>query len=250
MLTDERQQLILDALETNKIVKSKDLMLELEASESTIRRDLQELEAQGLLKRVHGGAKRLAKVTDEPDMAEKATANLDAKKQVARYAASLVHEGDIIYLDAGTATYEMIPLLTQLKDVTVVTNSVYHASLLIQSGIPTLIIGGTIKLKTRATVDNFSLQHVSSLHFDKAFMGINSIHPEAGFTTPDPNEALMKTAAINQSERFYFLVDETKFNQVSFAKVAELDQGTVLTPTLPDKIKEVYQPLLSIQEVN
>ncbi|MEA4830044.1 MAG: DeoR/GlpR family DNA-binding transcription regulator, partial [Enterococcus thailandicus] len=130
MLTEERRQKILDLLEQHKIVKSQDLVTLLDASESTIRRDLQELENEGFLERIHGGAKKEQLLGFEQAMSEKTLKNVQEKQQIARLAADLIESDDVIYLDAGSTTLEMIPFL-QGKNVTVVTNSVKHAANLV-----------------------------------------------------------------------------------------------------------------------
>ena len=249
MLTEERKQRIIDLLNEQDIVKSQELMTLLSASESTIRRDLQELEADGLLKRIHGGAKRIVKLDYEPDMLEKSAKNVLDKHAIARYAANLIKDGDVIYLDAGTSTYELIPYLIN-KEINVVTNSVYHAAALSDLNIPTMIIGGKIKLNTKAVVSAFSLKQLSLFRFDKAFMGINGVHLEHGLTTSDIEEATMKTMAIEQAEQVYILADRSKFNKVSFTKVADGDTGLILTTQLPTTLAAYTATLSNIKEVH
>lgn len=102
MLTEERRQKILDLLEQQKIVKSQDLVNLLNASESTIRRDLQELENSGFLERVHGGAKKEQLLNFEQNMSEKSLKNVHEKQQIAKSAAETINDEDVIYLDAGS----------------------------------------------------------------------------------------------------------------------------------------------------
>ena len=108
MLTEERRQYILAQLQQHTVIKSKALMAALDASESTIRRDLDELEAAGELKRIHGGAKRVNGLGDEPDVASKSTQNLRAKQTIAHAAARQVEQDDLVFLDAGTTTAQLI----------------------------------------------------------------------------------------------------------------------------------------------
>ncbi|WP_187168503.1 DeoR/GlpR family DNA-binding transcription regulator, partial [Enterococcus faecium] len=108
MLTPERHQLIIDQIEKHDVVKIQELINLTNASESTIRRDLSTLEERGFLKRVHGGAAKLSDIRLEPDMLEKSSKNLHDKLKIAEKAASLLEEGDCIYLDAGTTTLHMI----------------------------------------------------------------------------------------------------------------------------------------------
>ena len=186
MLTEERQQKILQLLAQNNIVKLHELTDLLAASESTIRRDLQELENQKLLIRVHGGAKRIGQhIGFEADMQTKSKENVNAKQMIAKLAATQIKKDDVIYLDAGSSTLELIPLLPTGTPLKVVTNSVKHASLLIDLNIDTIILGGMIKLSTNATLGNTSLKQLQEFNFNKAFLGINGC---LLYTSPSPRD--------------------------------------------------------------
>lgn len=251
MLTEERQEKILMALKSKGIVKVRDLIIDLDVSESTIRRDLQEMEEAGILKRVHGGAKlrEIIKLESELNMQEKSTKNIQEKKAIARYAASLVEDGEVIYLDAGTTTYDMLPLL-QGKKVHVMTNSVYHASLAADLGIMVTMIGGTIRPTTKAAVSSQSISQVTMTYFDKAFMGVNGIHEEYGYTTADLEEAGMKQAAMKQAQQVFVLGDSSKFDKVNAAKISGIEVATLITDQLPVGMGDTYRTLTQVEEVN
>ncbi|GLC89240.1 DeoR/GlpR family DNA-binding transcription regulator [Lysinibacillus piscis] len=228
MLTAERHRLIRDLLKKQDIVNIQELMELTEASESTIRRDLTQLEHAKFLKRIHGGAARLQGKLDEQSVVEKSAKNLQTKMAIAKLAASFVEDGDCIYLDAGTTVYQMIPYLQQ-KKIVVVTNSVHHLDALIVGGIKTYLVGGEIKYTTKAMIGRGAFSSLQQYRFDKCFMGMNGIHATYGYTTPDPEEAMIKQAAIHLSREAYILADESKFNEVSFAEVAALHEATILT---------------------
>src|SRR3954462_6714537 len=135
MLEPERHQIILEALKVKSTVKLQELVELTNSSESTIRRDLIQLEQEKFLKRVHGGAARLQGKLQEPSMTEKSSKNLQAKRQIAEYAASLVEKDECIYLDAGSTVFEMIPYLP--TDIVVVTNGLTHANELLERNIKT-----------------------------------------------------------------------------------------------------------------
>lgn len=249
MLTEERKQKILALLEEDGIVKLHPLIALLDTSESTVRRDLQELEDAGLLERIHGGAKKLTALGFEPKMQDKEQLHASEKKMIARYAASLVKEGDVIYLDAGSSTLALIGELPQNLKIKVVTNSVKHAARLIDAQIETIIIGGTIKLSTNATFGSDSLQQLGQYQFNRAFLGTNGIDLTAGLTTPDPEEAILKRTAIENSGAAYVLADHTKFGQKSFVKVAPLGSTTIITDFCPAEELAAYQAQTTIKEV-
>ncbi|OTN76280.1 hypothetical protein A5886_001357 [Enterococcus sp. 8G7_MSG3316] len=249
MLTEERHQTILNRLELEEIVKVSDLILLLEASESTIRRDLQDLEDKGFLVRIHGGAKKSQQLGFEPNMSEK-TAKFQSEKQViAKHAAQLIKDGEVIYLDAGTTTLEMIPYLQKIQKLKVVTNSVKHASLLIDYGIDTLILGGTIKIATNAVLGISAAEQLRKLRFNRCFMGMNGGHTEAGFTTPDPEEATIKQIAIEQSQQGYVLLDHSKFQQTTFAQVAAIEAATIITDYCPKNYLTKFRAKTTLLEV-
>lgn len=246
MLTEERKHLILRLLEAEGIVKSQALIQELDASESTIRRDLQELEDAGRLVRIHGGAKQIQNLADEPHMSEKTVKNVQEKSLIAQLAVEEIHDDDVIYLDAGSTTLEMLPFLKN-KNIKVVTNSVLHAAQLVEANIKTIILGGEIKLSTDAVLGNSAIQQLQGFHINKAFVGTNGL-TEAGFTTPDIEEAALKQTAIQQSERAFIIADHSKFQKVSFAKFAEISEATIITDYCPKEYLTALKALTTIKE--
>ena len=248
MLTEERHQTILHLLEQQSVVKSQELSTLLNASESTIRRDLQELENAELLERVHGGAKRILNLGFEQNMVEKSIKNTQKKQLIGRYAANLIHDGDVIYLDAGSTTVEIIPYLIG-KKITVVTNSVHHAAKLGDLNIATIILGGSLKLSTKAIIGSTSLEQLHHFRFSKVFLGMNGVHVDYGLTTPDPEEAALKNLAINQAEEIYVLVDQSKLNKITFTKVASLEHITILTDTCSAELLKKFEQITTIKEV-
>ncbi|EOH98385.1 DeoR family transcriptional regulator [Enterococcus moraviensis ATCC BAA-383] len=247
MLTEERHQAILRLLDQQSVVKSQELSTLLNASESTIRRDLQELEDADLLERVHGGAKRILNLGFEQDMTEKSVKNTQKKQAIAKLATTYVHDGDVIYLDAGSTTLEMLPFLIG-KNITVVTNSVHHAAKLGDLNINTIILGGLLKLSTKAIVGSTGMEQLSHFRFNKVFMGMNGVHLEFGLTTPDPEEAALKRLAITQAEEAYVLIDQTKLNKVTFTKVTELEDVIILTDECSTELLEQFQKKTTIKE--
>lgn len=228
ILTPERHRIILDTLKEKQVVKIQELVELTNTSESTIRRDLVQLEEANYLKRVHGGASLLQGKRTEPSISEKSTKNLQEKQLIGQYASQLVEEGDSIFLDAGTTTMQMIPYLNK-KDITVVTNGITLVEPLLEMGIQTYLLGGMIKGKTRALIGRAALETLKSYRFDKCFIGVNSIHHIHGLSTPDPEEALVKQTALHLSRECYALADQTKFGEVSFAKITDIELAIIVT---------------------
>lgn len=240
MLTEERHTFILDQLEWKNMITVQELVEQLNHSESTIRRDLTTLEDQNKLVRIHGGAKKKRKPVDEPTMDEKTVKFMQEKERISRLAASLIDDYEVIYLDAGTTTYTMIPYL-EGKNITVVTNGVPHASLLTDYNIDSILVGGKIKQRTKAIIGSVAERQLEELNFTKAFMGMNGIDLEQGYTTPDAEEAAIKRKAIKRSNQSYILADVSKLGDVSFVKVADIDDCTIITTKLHEDKKELNE---------
>ena len=227
MLKSKRKQLILEKVTKDKFVSLEYLVQALNTSESTVRRDLDELESERKLRRVHGGAESLHFLQEEESNQEKSIKNIQEKTRIAQKAASLIQEYDVIFIDAGT-TNEL--LVNELHDpsVTVVTNSIHHATKLVERNIPTVIIGGVVKRSTDASIGGVALNQIGQLNFDKAFIGMNGID-DGFFTTPDMEEGAVKRAILENAKRTYVLADASKLGNTSFAKVAPVSRARLIT---------------------
>ena len=227
MLKTERKKLILEELGKHKVVTLEKLVGLLDTSESTVRRDLDELESENKLRRVHGGAELPHSLQEEETIQEKSVKNLQEKKLIAQKAASLIKEKDVIFVDAGSTTAFLIKELER-KDITVVTNSIHHADQLVDKQIPTVIIGGGVKMTTDASIGGVALNQINQLHFDRAFIGMNGVD-EGYYTTPDMEERAVKRAILENAKQTYVLADSSKVGQSCFAKVAPIKRAIVIT---------------------
>ena len=236
MLSEQRQAMILQYLEERRSVTVAELTEFLGISESTARRDITVLDKAGKLVKVFGGAVALEShyLAQEPTVAQKSEENQEEKQRIARYAASLVGPEDFVYLDAGTTTGYMLDFLEE-KDAVFVTNAVAHAQRLAAMGCRVLLVGGTLKAATEAAS---AARMLRDYHFTKGFFGTNGVSREAGFTTPDVNEALVKRTALEQCRRAYVLADHTKFQVVSAVTFASLEAALVLTDNSQEGFEE------------
>lgn len=227
MLTIERHQTILNMLRHHDVVSLQLLMDETKSSESTIRRDLSTLEKENKLVRVHGGAKRVVDKHKDIALAVKTTKYVEEKKEIALKAASLIQPHDCIYLDAGSTTLAMIPYLK--PGIIVVTNGLTHVPELIRQGIEVYMIGGFVKNVTYAAIGVQALDMLEKFNFDRAFIGVNGIDLAQGLTTPDIEEAAIKSMAVKKSKISYTLADESKFDEISFAHICDLQDIKIIT---------------------
>lgn len=236
MLAQERYNYILKQLEHNNTVKTNDLICALNVSQTTILRDLQELEVAGKLIRIHGGAKRNNQLLQDDSIQNKLTLNNTEKQQIALFAASLIPEKATIYLDSGTTTLAMIPYLK--SNITVVTNSITHAYHLLQRHIACQILGGTIKPKTNAIIGLSAYLELAKMRFDCSFIGTNGIDKQAGFTTPTREEGELKKLALMQAKQAFIVADQSKFGQAAFIQFADINEAFgLITDHCPEDYK-------------
>lgn len=247
MLTEERYSIILETVNKQRSVKLSDLCVLLDTSESTIRRDLNTLAEKGMLTKVHGGAIALddSFAFIEHNVEEKSKLFAGEKEAIAKFAASLVSNGDFVFLDAGTTTEKMIDYLPE-RNATFVTNGLIHAKKLAQRGFKVFIPAGEIKLTTEAIVGAECVLTLQNYNFTKCFMGVNGISLSGGLSTPDKNEASIKTAVLNNSQKIYVLADHSKFDKVTSVTFAPLNRGKIITDKLEDR---KYLTKASIKEV-
>lgn len=249
MLTEERQSLLLEAVNRNHSIGLNELCQILQSSESTVRRDLNFLAEKGLLTKVRGGAMALDEkfTAFERDINEKSTLFIQEKDAIARYAASLVQNGDCVFIDAGTTTEKMADYLS-VENATFVTNAFTHAKRLAQKGYQVFVPAGEIKASTEAIVGAGCQMSLQKYHFNKCFIGVDGISLSGGFSTPDQNEACVKTTVINHSQEVYVLADHSKFDKINLLTFAPLNRGIIITDRLQEQkynqdatVYEVYQ---------
>ncbi len=230
MLTRQRQDLLLKLLEEKGSITVSEVKDTLSASASTIRRDIAALDQEGKLVKVFGGAVAADQkvTTHEYTVAQKSELNLEEKRMIAKFAASLIEPEDFVYLDAGTTTAYMLDYIEE-SQVTFVTNAVAHAQRLAMCGLKVILVGGELKASTEAVVGSQAMQTLQNYHFTKGFFGTNGVTKKSGCTTPDINEAMIKRTAMGQCRESYVLCDGSKFDHVSTVTFAPFSGVTFLT---------------------
>ena len=227
MYPEERQQEILRLARINGRVEVAGLADELSVTTETIRRDLTILERSGVLRRVHGGAIPVERMSFEPALAARDAVLIEEKERIAKLAVAEVPAEGAIILDAGSTTARLAELLPADRELTVVVNSPAIATVLsTRVNLNVLMLGGRVRGKTLATVDDWALRPLADLYVDVAFLGTNGVSAERGLTTPDPAEASVKRAMIKSSRRTILLADHTKVGNdylARFGDVADLD---------------------------
>lgn len=249
MIAETRYQMILDILNRQKSATVQQFAEALGISESTVRRDLVALGEQGRLNRVHGGATVLEQqfYSHEPDMMTKEGIFTREKQLIGQYAASLIREEDFVYIDAGSTTLQLVNAISgEALNATYVTNGLAHTRALARKGCTVYVPAGRIKQRTEAIVGAAVLTSLHRYNFTKAFMGVNGISLDRGFTTPGIEEGELKAAAIQSAYESWFLADESKFDKIYAAGICDLSRSSIITNRLYD---ERYREHTSIKEI-
>lgn len=223
MYAEERQQEIVRLARSNGRVDVATLAGTLQVTTETIRRDLTVLERAGVLRRVHGGAIPAERLGFEPALATRDSVLIHEKERIAATAlAEVPSEGSII-LDAGSTTARLAEVLPTDRELTVVVNSPVIATLLgSRPNLNVLLLGGRLRARTLATVEDWALRALADLYVDVAFLGTNGCSVRRGLTTPDPAEASVKRAMIAAARRAVLLADHTKLGNDHFARFGSL----------------------------
>lgn len=239
MLSSERKVFILNELEKNGTVKLKEICEILQTSESTIRRDFEELESQNKLKRVFGGAVKInfdSVLSDarELSMAKKASISVDAKHKLCKKCAEFVEDGECIFIDGGTTFMHMIPYL-EGKHVRVVTHSDF-IRVKQDSTIELIVLGGRHLPMYQMNVGLITMDVLSRFNFDRAFIGCAALGSgDKDAYTADMDTAQIKAAAMEQSIRTYLVADESKLDRKGFYRFAKIEEFDYI---IMDQIQE------------
>lgn len=236
MLRNLRLSKILEELEKKEYVSLHELMDITSSSESTIRADLVHLEKEGKIIRLHGGAKSLGGGVSsflELDMNEKASLNVEKKKAIGQYAASLIKDGSFVYIDAGTTTSFLCDYVNSQGNV-FLTNSMTIAEKLKRKNYKVYVTGGELKLTTDAFLGSFPVETIKRFTFDMGFFGANAVSLRQGYTTPDYEEAAIKRTALERCVKAFVLADSTKIGLESRVSFSSFKDATLVTNKLSD----------------
>ncbi|WP_244444684.1 DeoR/GlpR family DNA-binding transcription regulator [Paenibacillus camerounensis] len=223
LFEEERKVSIVQFVDQHTRASVQELSQQLGVSESTVRRDLKELEEARLLKRTHGGAVSLQSVNFEAAFPDKEDRFMDEKLRIAAKAVELIQEGDAILLDGGTTTLQIARALKSFSNLKVITNSIMALNELRDCrNIEVSITGGMLRPDTMAFVGPMTERSLEMVRVDKAFLGTNGLDLTEGITTPNMLEAATKRKMITVAKQSILLADHSKIGQVSFCKVADL----------------------------
>jgi DeoR/GlpR family transcriptional regulator of sugar metabolism len=210
------------------VIRVEEICSRLRVSPATVRRDLDQLEESGTIRRVHGGAVSVESRLEEPLFDDKASIAAREKNRIAQAALQFVEAGDTIYLDGGSTVLELARLLRDRTNLTVVTNFLRAAHELAGRGPRLILIGGELRRLSQTMVGPLTRCILRELHVDKAFMGTIGLTLKEGMTTTDPGEAYTKELVMSQARQVILLADSGKAGKVAFARAGRLENVHVL----------------------
>lgn len=225
MFAVERQKRILEILKTEGAVWVSRLSTELGVTEETVRRDLEKLEKQEALVRTHGGAILVSESNREMSLEKRKNLNTDAKERLAKEAASHVVPGDTVFLDASTTTFYMARELKNIKDLTVVTNSLRVINELAGiSGLKVIGIGGYAG-SNQSFTGSLAASYIEENFFaNKVFFSSRGVTKGGGILDSNEAECGIKKCMIKNSDQKFYLCDKSKIGRVGFAKLADFSE--------------------------
>lgn len=218
---------------------------EFEISKNTLRRDLEVLVSRGTVEKVYGGVIAVDNLPPIPDLVtfqDRANRNFLSKQRIAALAASFVKERDIIFIDSGTTTMNIVDYLTHLNTVTVITNSIQVINKSMNyPNIDLIVLPGTLKRDTASLVGSSCVEYLEDYNIVRAFMACTGISVNSGICNASTEEYNIKKAALKKSQKHYLLADSTKFGRASLMTFGDVDQfDYILTEEMPDDAFRSY----------
>ena len=216
----ERQKRILSLMSEGGQINVSDLSDQFGVSGVTIRQDLDALQSEGLLRRVHGGAV----LPSAEDIAHRLGINFEKKHAIAERAAAFVESGDTIFIEAGSTNALLARQLANRRDIRVVTNNVFIARTLKDSEVTVILLGGVYQHESECVVGQLAKLGTEQLNFAKTFIGLDGLTFDAGLTCSDMMRAEIAGTAVQKAGRVFVLTDSPKFGRVALSRICNLDE--------------------------
>lgn len=239
----ERRREIVDKIQKNRMVKVAELMKEYDVSIETIRRDLEDLEKKGLLKRVYGGAVIDGMYGEEPAYEHREVIHPMEKKAIAAAAAPLVEDGDTLFFDVGTSTLELARRLGDKRNLTVITNSTPIATEIVKNpGHNVILLGGVLRLGDLSVSGFLAEQNIGQFYANKLIMGIGGITAKNGVTDYHTQEANIRRLMLERCDRVIGLADHSKFGVTAMNVVCPVSR-------IHDLVTDAATPKEMVEEI-
>jgi DeoR/GlpR family transcriptional regulator of sugar metabolism len=225
----ERQNTIRKIVDENERVTVPELSQRFGVSEATIRRDLEELSNRGVIQRTHGGAVRAERAGEEPPMLQRIAKQHAEKQRIGRYAASLIQEGETVFLGSGTTVLEIANHIHTNQRLTVITNSLPVVNQLTRHPlVEMIVIGGMLRHSELSMVGYIAEEAIQEFRADRVFMGMHAIDPHHGFTNDYLPEVCTDRAILKISSHVIIVADHSKFGLLSSNLVAPVSVANMI----------------------
>jgi DeoR family fructose operon transcriptional repressor len=225
LIPAQRRERIQEYLATHKIVRMDDLYTMLDTSEATVRRDLEWLEREGIVERTHGGAILSQRLTLEPEYLQRAQTYPEEKHLIGELAASLIEDNDVVFINSGTTTTQVLRHIRGDAGITVFSNNVYAALEMGEVGYKHHLIGGEFQPHSNSVAGRFASDNLRQVYADKAILGVDGISLLHGCTVPSNAEAEVVRQMIERTQGMIFIVaDHSKWGVVSNFQIATIDE--------------------------
>lgn len=239
----ERQQKIVEIVQTQHVVKHSELTKKLQISMETLRRDIQILVKQGLVEKFYGGIKAVEQPLTETIIEQRMVSQLDEKVTIAKACAALIKDGDCIFLDSGSSTYQIAKFIHHKKNVTVITNSLPIALELLNTPVELILLGGKVRHSEKSIVAYDFLLQYDQLNISKAFICTSGISLKNGLSDFNLEEVVTRRNIVHIAQAVYVVADHTKFERDVTVKICPLSDVNyfITDANLSDNIYKQYQ---------
>jgi DeoR family fructose operon transcriptional repressor len=225
LIPAQRRERIQEYLVTHKIVRMDDLYTLLDTSEATVRRDLEWLEREGIVERTHGGAILSQRLTLEPEYLQRAQKYPEEKRLIGELAASLIEENEVVFINSGTTTTQVIRYIRGDQGITVFSNNVYAALEIGEQGFKHHLIGGEFQPHSNSVAGRFAIDNLRQVYADKVILGVDGVSLKHGCTVPSNAEAEVVRQMIERTRgQIIIVADHSKWGVVSNYQVATIDE--------------------------
>lgn len=225
LIPAQRREKIQEYLGIHQIARTADLMNLLDTSEATVRRDLEWLEQKGFLERTHGGAVLNQRVMVDPEFQQRIQKFPEEKKKIGELAASLIEEGDIVFVNSGSTAAQVLRNIPPNPRITVYTNNMSVLADIAEPGFKLHLLGGEFQSRSNSLAGRFALQNLGLVFANKAILGVDGISLKHGCTVPTNPEAEVVRRMIERTKGQVIVVaDHSKWGTVSNFPVAEIDE--------------------------
>ncbi len=225
LIPAQRRERIQEYLAIHQIARTSDLCDLLETSEATVRRDLEWLEAKGILERTHGGAILNQRMIFEQEYQQRAQHHPEEKRHIGELAASLIDDGDIVFVNSGTTATQVLQHIRRDSQITVFTNNVRAVTDIGDPGFHYYLTGGEFQSRSNSVAGRFALDNLSLVYANKAILGVDGISLKHGCTVPTNGEAEVVRRMIERTKGQVMIVaDHSKWGVVSNFQIATIDE--------------------------